>query len=94
MAKLKITVETIEGYCNMPVLVGDYFFVEDYMLKIPEGRFVCMWALQSMIPLFPLLNEQPSLPASHWAKKVDRVMCPDPKGKVSYKLERLEDDPD
>jgi carbon-monoxide dehydrogenase iron sulfur subunit len=75
------------------VLVGDHFFVDDYMLKIPQGRFVCMWALQSMIPLFPLANERHSLDENHWARKAERIACPDPKGKVIYKVERLEDDP-
>ena len=94
MAKLKITVERIDGYCNMPMLVGDSFYVEDYKLKIPEGKGICMWAIQSIIPLIPLINEQESLSDDHWAKKVEHIACPDPKGKVIYRVERACDDKD
>ena len=58
MAKIKVTVEKIDGYCNLPALVGDCFYLEDSKLYVPEGKFVCMWALQSMMPLFPILNEK------------------------------------
>jgi len=30
MAKIKVTVERIDGYCNLPVHIGDHFYVEDY----------------------------------------------------------------
>jgi uncharacterized repeat protein (TIGR04076 family) len=93
MARLKITVERIDGYCNLPVLVGDHFFVDDYKLEVPEGKFVCIWALQSLIPLLPLQNEQERLAEDHWARGVNRVHCPDPKGKVFYRVERVDDDP-
>ena len=55
MAKIKVTVERINGYCNSPHLVGDYFFIDGSRLIIPEGGHVCLWALQSMMPVFPIL---------------------------------------
>ena len=91
MAKIKITVERIDGYCNLPVQVGDYFFVEDSKLIIPEGKFVCIWALQSMMPVFPILNVKDNLDKEHWVSKVDTFSCPDPKGLVQYKLETIEE---
>ena len=54
MARIKITVERVDGHCNLPLLVGDHFYVEDSRLTIPEGKHVCIWALQSMMPVFPL----------------------------------------
>lgn len=91
MAKIKITVERIDGYCNLPVQVGDYFFVEDSKLIIPEGKFVCIWALQSMMLVFPILNIKKSLDKEHWVRKVDTFSCPDPKGLVQYKLEVIKE---
>jgi uncharacterized repeat protein (TIGR04076 family) len=51
MYTLKVTVERIDGYCNQPMMVGDYFTVEGGKLKIPAGKHVCIWALQSMMPI-------------------------------------------
>ena len=34
MAKLKVTVERIDGYCNQPMLVGDSFIVDGGKIRI------------------------------------------------------------
>ncbi|MFC1553313.1 TIGR04076 family protein [candidate division KSB1 bacterium] len=87
MARIKVTVEKIDGYCNLPVHVGDHFFIEDSKLTVPEGQHVCIWALQSMMPVFPILNEQKNLKKEHWVRKIERFSCPDPKGLVQYRLD-------
>ena len=89
MYKLKITAEKIEGYCNQPVLVGDYFTIEGSKIRIPEGKHICMWALQSMMPIFPLLQRaEPK--KGDWTSKAGQVfVCPDPKGGVHYRIERI-----
>ncbi len=87
MAKIKVTVEKIDGYCNLPLHIGDHFFVEDSKLTIPEGKHVCMWALQSMMPVFPIFNVKDNLDDEHWVKKVKTFSCPDPKGLVQFRLE-------
>ena len=87
MTKIKVTVERIDGYCNLPMQVGDYFWVEDSKLFVPEGKYICIWALQSMMPIFPLLASRDKLDDSHWVKKVDCFSCPDPKGLVQYRLD-------
>jgi uncharacterized repeat protein (TIGR04076 family) len=92
MAKIKVTVERIDGYCNSPMLVGDYFYLDDSKLYVPGGKYICMWALQSMMPVFPLLSAREKLEDDHWAKSVEHFTCPDPKGKVIYRLEVIEDD--
>lgn len=89
MPRLKVTVERIDGYCNQPMLVGDYLLVDGGRLIIPEGKHFCMWALQSMMPIFPLL--QRSGGRGDWTDKVNQFCCPDPKGKVHYRIEKLED---
>lgn len=93
MPKIKVSVERIEGYCNLPMLVGDHFYLEGSRLIIPEGKYICMWALQSMMPIFPILAERDKLQDDHWIKGVEHFTCPDPKGKVIYRLEVIEDDP-
>ncbi|MFC1783744.1 TIGR04076 family protein [Planctomycetota bacterium] len=92
MAKIKVTVERIDGLCNLPVQVGDYFFVEDSRLVIPPGNNVCIWALQSMMPIFPILAVRDKLDDSHWIKTVKTFSCPDPKGLVQYRLELIEEE--
>ena len=90
MAKIKVSVERIEGHCDLPMHVGDYFYVEDYRLYVPQGQYICIWALQSMMPVFPLLAEKDNLDESHWVKRVKNFSCPDPKGRVQYLLEVIE----
>jgi len=90
MAKIKVSVERIEGRCDLPMHVGDYFYVEDYRLYVPDGQYICIWALQSMMPAFPLLAEKDQLDESHWVKRVKNFSCPNPKGRVQYMLEVIE----
>ena len=90
MARIKVSVERIDGYCNLPVQVGDHFFVEESKLGVPEGQYVCIWALQSMMPIFPILAVRDRLEDGHWVKKVQNFVCPDPKGLVHFRLEMEE----
>jgi len=90
MAKIKISVERIDGYCNLPLQVGDFFYVEDSKLSLPDGKFVCIWALQSMMPIFPILSVKDRLEPDHWVRGVKNFCCPDPKGLVHFRLEVIE----
>ena len=90
--RVKVTVERIDGYCNLPVQVGNFFFVEDSKLVVPQGQPVCIWALQSMMPIFPILHARDRLDKTHWVRKLTTFSCPDPKGLVQYRLE-LEETP-
>lgn len=90
MARIKVTVERIDGYCNLPVKVGDCFFVQGSRLSIPPGQHVCIWALQSLMPVFPIYAEKESLKKGHWVKKVRHFSCPDPKGRVQYRLQLVD----
>ena len=91
MPRIKITVERIDGYCNLPVQVGNHFFVEGSRLVVPDGQPVCLWALQSMMPVFPILPQRERLAEGHWVRKVSTFSCPDPKGLVQYRLELVDD---
>lgn len=89
MYRLKVTVERIDGYCNQPMLVGDYFMVDGGKIMIPDGKHMCMWALQSMMPIFPLLQRAEPREGD-WTGKAGQVfVCPDPKGLVHYRIERI-----
>lgn len=90
MAKIKVSVERIDGYCNLPVQVGDHFYVEDSKLYVPDGKYVCIWALQSMMPIFPILSIRERLEKGHWVRKVKHFSCPDPKGLVQFRLEVID----
>jgi carbon-monoxide dehydrogenase iron sulfur subunit len=90
MTRIKVTVEKIDGHCNLPMLVGDHFYVEGSELTIPEGKHVCIWALQSMMPVFPIYDAKETLPKDHWVKTVKHFICPDPDGRVLYRLETIE----
>jgi carbon-monoxide dehydrogenase iron sulfur subunit len=90
MSRIKVSVVRIDGYCNLPMLVGDYFYVEDSKLYVPDGKYICIWALQSMMPVFPILSERDRLEEGHWIKNVDTFSCPDPKGLVQFRLEVVE----
>lgn len=91
MPRIKVTVERIDGYCNLPVQVGNHFFVDGSRLVVPEGQPVCIWALQSMMPIFPILPHRDQLGEGHWVQKVTTFSCPDPKGLVQYRLELVDD---
>ncbi|MHA1962394.1 MAG: TIGR04076 family protein [Candidatus Thorarchaeota archaeon] len=92
MARIKVTVERIDGYCNLPMLVGDYFYVEGSKISLPEGKHMCLWALQSMMPVFPIFGVKETLPDGHWVKSVKHFTCPDPDGRVLYRLEKEEEE--
>lgn len=90
MSKIKVSVERIDGYCNLPLQIGDSFYVEDSKLYVPDGKFVCIWALQSMMPIFPILAVRDSLEEGHWVKKATSFVCPDPEGLVHFRLDVTE----
>jgi uncharacterized repeat protein (TIGR04076 family) len=90
MSKLKITVERIDGYCNQPMLVGDHFFVDGGKITIPNGKHICLWALQSMMPIFPLLQRIEPKEGDWTGKSGQLFVCPDPKGLVHYRIERMD----
>ncbi len=92
MAKLKVSVEKIDGYCNQPMLVGDYFIVDGGKISIPEGKHICMWALQSIMPILPLMQRDNGKKGDWTAAESGQLfVCPDPKGKVHYRIERIRD---
>ena len=89
MARLKVTVERIDGYCNQPMLVGDSFIVDGGKISFGNVEHVCMWALQSMMPIFPLMQRGGTQKGDWTGKSGQLFVCPDPNGLVHYRIERI-----
>jgi uncharacterized repeat protein (TIGR04076 family) len=92
MARIIVTVERIDGCCNLPLQVGNHFYVDGSRLVVPDGQPVCIWALQSLMPIFPILPQRDQLAEDHWIRAVRTFSCPDPKGLVQFRLELVEDE--
>lgn len=88
MYDLRIVVEEIRGFCDLPVKVGDYFEVKGGRLLIPEGGHACIWALQSMMPLLPV-KQRRIAEENDWIPHTSRICCPDPNGQVIYRIEQV-----
>jgi uncharacterized repeat protein (TIGR04076 family) len=72
---------------------GDYFLVHDGRIMIPEGGFVCMYALHSLLPVItPKERKICEEKDADWVWRVHHAQCPDPKGRVIFKIDRLTED--
>ena len=92
MFELKITVSKVMGECTAhpPMKPGDHFTVSDGVIRIPEGGYICLWALQSLIPLItPKERAIAEEKDQDWMWRVHHAQCPDPKGRVVFKIEQV-----
>jgi uncharacterized repeat protein (TIGR04076 family) len=60
---------------------GDYFIVDDGVIRIPGGGSVCMWALHSLLPILVDLENR-----DEDRVQVEYAQCPDPDGRVIFKI--------
>ena len=91
MYELKVSVKKVMGECTAcpPMEPGDYFTVSDGDIQIPEGGYICLWALQSLIPvLTPKEREIAEEKDSDWMWRVKHAQCPDPNGRVIFQIEQ------
>ena len=91
MYDLKVTVSKVLGHCtaNPPMKPGDYITIHDGTLSIPEGGYICMWALQNLMPVLPLKERDSGEPQDgDWVWRVNHVQCPDPDGRVVFNIAR------
>lgn len=91
MYELKVSVKKVMGACTAdpPMKPGDYFTVRDGDLQIPEGGYICLWALQSLMPLLVLKERDAAEEKEEdWVWRVQHAQCPDPKGRLIFKIER------
>lgn len=94
MRTLKISVSKIVGKCTAdpPLIRGESFYVNHGDIFIPGGGSVCLWALQSLLPLVPAKERKISEQKSQdWMWRVHHIQCPDPDGRVVFRIDRLPD---
>lgn len=85
---LRVSVVAIEGRSVCGLEVGDYFeLVESSKLRIPAGKFFCIYALNSVLPLLPAKQRQ--LAANDWLEFDTLVACPDPEERLIMRIERI-----
>ena len=53
MYELKVVVSKVMGACTAepPMAAGDYVMVRNGDIRIPEGGYICAWALNSLLPV-------------------------------------------
>lgn len=92
MYELNVHVTKVMGACTAdpPMKPGDSFTVRDGDIRIPAGGYVCMWALQSLMPMLPAKERESAEPRDEdWMWRVHHAQCPDPEGRVIWKIERV-----
>jgi uncharacterized repeat protein (TIGR04076 family) len=84
---LRVVVERIEGRPVCGMRPGDWFeLTESSHLRTCPGRFFCVYALASALPL--LAAKQRQLPPGEWLEQDMHVACPDPDERVIMRIER------
>jgi uncharacterized repeat protein (TIGR04076 family) len=90
--ELKVSVTKVLGTCTAdpPMKPGDHFIVNDGNIRIPEDGYVCLYALQSLLPVItPKEREILEEKDEDWMWRVHHAQCPDPDGRVIFKIERI-----
>lgn len=91
MYELWVSVDRIVGACSGPVPMasGTGFAVRDGSLCFPGGGPICLYALQSLMPLLPAKERQiEEAETDDWLWRVASAQCPDPKGRIVWKIEQ------
>lgn len=91
MHELWISVEKIEGVCSSkrPMGLGSGFLVRSGRLAFPKGGPICLFALQSILPLIPAKERSEDNDATaDWMAQVHQVQCPDPAGRTQWRIEQ------
>lgn len=89
MYSLRVSVEKINGFCDLPMKVGDYFEVRGSAITVPENSKICLWALQSMMPFFPA-KQRAENGSNDWIPMTKRFICPDPNGGVLFRIDTVD----
>ena len=86
MRELKVEVTGIKERCGAKHKVGDTFFIRgEGTIEIPEGKKVCLYALNSLFPFLTAKQREDEIPDDDWISETEILNCPDPKG-VSLKI--------
>ncbi|MFQ6069501.1 MAG: TIGR04076 family protein [Candidatus Aminicenantales bacterium] len=86
MRELKVEVVEIKERCGAKHRKGDCFFVRgEGTIEIPEGKKVCIYALNSLFPFLTAKQREDELPHDDWISETEILNCPDPQG-VSFRV--------
>ncbi len=91
MHELWVAVNRVIGTCTGPVPMkpGIGFLVRSGRLFFPGGGPICLYALQSLLPLLPAKERTiAEEKADDWMWRVHDAQCPDPKGRTVWRIER------
>lgn len=95
MYELTVTVTKVSSTCTAdpPMKPGDYFTVHNGDIKIPDGGYICLWALQSLLPVItPKEREILEERDEDWMWRVHHAQCPDPKSRVIFRIVRSDEE--
>jgi carbon-monoxide dehydrogenase iron sulfur subunit len=83
MKELKVEVVGVKERCGAKHKVGDVFYIRGMgTIEIPEGKKVCIYALNSLFPFLTTKQREDELPHDDWVSGTETLCCPDPKGVV------------
>lgn len=89
MRELKVEVAEIKEKCGAKHKKGDCFFIRgEGTIEIPEGKKVCIYALNSLFPFLTAKQREDELPHDDWISETEILNCPDPKG-VSFRVSAI-----
>ncbi len=88
MYDLRVVVDEVKGFCDLPMKEGDYFEVKGGKICIPAGKYICLWALQSMMPMLPV-KQRKTAENNDWIPYTNKISCPDPNGRVIFRVETV-----
>jgi uncharacterized repeat protein (TIGR04076 family) len=89
MRELRVEVIEIKERCGARHKVGDTFFVKGAgTVEIPEGKKMCLYALNSLFPFLTAKQREDELPNDDWIAETEDLCCPDPKG-VRFRITPL-----
>jgi uncharacterized repeat protein (TIGR04076 family) len=68
--------------------IGDFFEVENDVIRIPPGKHVCLWSMSSLLP-FLSARQRSTKESTDWLFGVENIHCPDPDGRTIWKIEAV-----
>lgn len=89
MYRLRVVVEEVKGFCDLPMAPGDWFEVDGGRLIVPPGKHICIWALQALMP-FLAVKQRKLAEVNDWVPTTSRISCPDPNGMVIYRVDLVD----
>lgn len=90
MRDLKVEVLDIKERCGARHRIGDVFYIRGGgTIEIPEGKKVCLFALNSLFPFLSAKQRETELPHDDWIAETETLCCPDLKG-VIFKITQLD----